>query len=401
MQRQGINQQQNKSQSNIHSSSGWLQRAAVRAENELQSPVEGNSGLNRSFVNVPVRGDRLPVVQPKLTIGKVGDRYEQEADRVASEVVQQINAPQGHSVQLQEAREDKEIQTKPEITSLQRQEGIAGGEASADLTSAINSARGSGQALDSGLQARMGQAMGADFSSVRVHTDARSDQLNQSLQAKAFTTGQDVFFRQGEYQPGSRGGQELIAHELTHVVQQGGVSAQREGLVGVEGTLYKSVSHERAENLVQLFPKPHGNTRKAQCHIYGIFNQINGKPHTLQYVGQASQDYGVRFQQHTRNDSGYPWYIGSPYNCDYSGAENTWPYTERNIVTFKNNLTWMELTVAEQIILDANGGKSKLLNQINPILPNTFNKYRTLQNYNYKNLSKGNNPNVSVPSKWR
>ncbi|MBV6625817.1 MAG: DNA/RNA non-specific endonuclease [Rivularia sp. (in: Bacteria)] len=89
MQRQGINQQQNKSQSNIHSSSGWLQRAAVRAENELQSPVEGNSGLNRSFVNVPVRGDRLPVVQPKLTIGKVGDRYEQEADRVASQVVQQ------------------------------------------------------------------------------------------------------------------------------------------------------------------------------------------------------------------------------------------------------------------------------------------------------------------------
>lgn len=71
----------------------------------------------------------------------------------------------------------------------------------------------------------MGQAMGADFSGVRVHTDARADQLNQSIQAKAFTTGQDLFFRQGAYQPGSREGQALIAHELTHVVQQnrGGV----------------------------------------------------------------------------------------------------------------------------------------------------------------------------------
>jgi hypothetical protein len=60
----------------------------------------------------------------------------------------------------------------------------------------------------------------ADFSGVKVHTDAQSDQLNRSIQAKAFTTGQDVFFRAGAYQPGSRAGQELIAHELTHVVQQ-------------------------------------------------------------------------------------------------------------------------------------------------------------------------------------
>lgn len=63
---------------------------------------------------------------------------------------------------------------------------------------------------------------GADFSGVKVHTDAQADQLNRSVQARAFTTGQDVFFRQGEYNPASRGGQELIAHELTHVVQQNG-----------------------------------------------------------------------------------------------------------------------------------------------------------------------------------
>jgi hypothetical protein len=68
----------------------------------------------------------------------------------------------------------------------------------------------------------MERAFGADFSSVKVHTDAEADTLNQELNARAFTTGQDIFFRQGEYSPGSGSGQKLIAHELTHVVQQNG-----------------------------------------------------------------------------------------------------------------------------------------------------------------------------------
>ncbi len=96
------------------------------------------------------------------------------------------------------------------------------GKASTDLEHTINQARGGGQPLDAGLQQSMGQAMEADFSQVKIHADAQANQLNQSIQAKAFTIGQDVFFHQGEYQPKSRAGQELIAHELTHVVQQSG-----------------------------------------------------------------------------------------------------------------------------------------------------------------------------------
>jgi hypothetical protein len=202
----------------------------------FESEVTANGEVQRKLINSSV----LPI-QTKLTIGEPGDKYEQEADRVASQVVEQINAPvsaqstQGESLQRQEEPEE-ELQAKPEITTLQRmeekpeelqakstlqrQEAIAVREASGNLESQINRARGSGQALDAGLQEQMGQAMGADFSGVRVHTDTQSDQLNQSIQAKAFTTGQDVFFRQGAYEPGSRGGQELIAHELTHVVQQ-------------------------------------------------------------------------------------------------------------------------------------------------------------------------------------
>ena len=166
-----------------------------------------------------------PNVQAKLEIGEVGDKYEQEADRVASQVVSQINNP----VQ-------KKLQRLSESKVIRRKEAIAGGTASADLESSIQSARGSGQSLDANLQQSMGQAMGADFSGVKVHTDSQSDQLNKSIQAKAFTTGQDVFFRQGAYEPSSRGGQELIAHELTHVVQQNGGAVQRSPLKNIKKT---------------------------------------------------------------------------------------------------------------------------------------------------------------------
>ncbi len=218
--------------------SGILQRAAVRhvPEKDVQQTIEAESatfkesGFDRDFSQIPVSTSEMPIIQPKLKIGAVGDKYEQEADRVASLVVGQINAPttkkstQGKSLQRQEENEDV-IQAK---SIIQRREAIASGDASTNLESAINRARGGGQPLDVGLQQSMGQGMGADFSGVRVHTDATSDQLNQSIQAKAFTTGQDVFFRQGAYEPGSRGGQELIAHELTHVVQQNGWSVMRD-----------------------------------------------------------------------------------------------------------------------------------------------------------------------------
>ncbi|MFW9259448.1 DUF4157 domain-containing protein [Nostoc sp. CALU 546] len=177
-------------------------------------------------------GQVVAPIQAKLTIGEVGDKYEQEADQVAKDVVQQIHAPQTNalpkedSAQIQpntlqrQQTDEEKLQLKQLPEMVQRREAIAGGEASRDLESAINSTRGSGQPLDASLQQSMGQAMGTDFSGVRVHTDVQADQLNQSIQAKAFTTGQDVFFKQGAYNPSSTAGQELLAHELTHVVQQ-------------------------------------------------------------------------------------------------------------------------------------------------------------------------------------
>ncbi len=95
-----------------------------------------------------------------------------------------------------------------------------------DVEERIEGARGGGQALPEHTQSQMSDSMGADFSGVRVHTGGEANHLNRSLNARAFTTGNDVFFADNEYNPDSSGGQELIAHELTHVVQQGGAPAK-------------------------------------------------------------------------------------------------------------------------------------------------------------------------------
>ena len=154
-------------------------------------------------------------IQTKLTVGEPGDKYEQEADTVAAKVVEQINSPK--SQQPVQGKVEPVVQP-----TLMRQGGAGKGTVNRDVEQNIQQARGGGQGLADNVREPMEQAFGTDFSGVKVHTDGQSDVLNKSLNARAFTTGQDIFFKQGEYQPGNKQGQELLAHELTHVVQQGG-----------------------------------------------------------------------------------------------------------------------------------------------------------------------------------
>jgi hypothetical protein len=102
----------------------------------------------------------------------------------------------------------------------QRQGGENGFDLDDETTGRINRARGGGQPLPAAVQTQMGETMGYDFSRVRVHTGPEADALNKELSAQAFTTGSDIFFKRGAYEPASGGGRELIAHELRHVVQQ-------------------------------------------------------------------------------------------------------------------------------------------------------------------------------------
>jgi hypothetical protein len=179
--------------------------------------------------------------QAKLTVSNPNDIYEQEADRVAETVTRSMKSP----VQRQDIPEEEPVQTKasPQLqrqpeeeeelpvqtVTLQRQEeeelqmeAVESQPASVSdrLESEINTARGNGEPLPDAVKEPMGQAFGADFSGVRTHTDARADALNQQLSSKAFTKGRDIFFRGGEYSPATNDGSKLVAHELTHVIQQ-------------------------------------------------------------------------------------------------------------------------------------------------------------------------------------
>jgi hypothetical protein len=147
------------------------------------------------------------------------------------------------AVTLNKSAEFGSAVTKSSLLNLQKQQGnyyvqrVVGlsmqAEAEADpappnVQQAIESSRGGGQPLDSGVRVQMNSAFNADFGGVRVHADSQADSLNRALNARAFTTGKDVFFRQGEYNPGSSGGKQLLAHELTHVVQQNPDTVQRQ-----------------------------------------------------------------------------------------------------------------------------------------------------------------------------
>ena len=98
--------------------------------------------------------------------------------------------------------------------------GPAGGQGQASLRQDVSAARQGGRPLEGNVGAQLGQAFGSDFGGVMVHTDARADALTRSLRASAFTVGRDIFFSRGAYAPATRTGRKLLAHELTHVVQQ-------------------------------------------------------------------------------------------------------------------------------------------------------------------------------------
>ena len=101
-------------------------------------------------------------------------------------------------------------------------DSVGGGPLDEAVARAIEEARGAGTALGGGPREKLERAMGEDFSDVRIHADERGDTLSRAVQAKAFTTGSDVFFRAGAYEPETSAGETLLAHELTHVVQQRG-----------------------------------------------------------------------------------------------------------------------------------------------------------------------------------
>jgi hypothetical protein len=122
------------------------------------------------------------------------------------------------------------------------------GEVHPEVQGKIDSTRGSGGRLDTGVRGRFENTLG-DLSDVTVHTDDTADSLNRSVSARAFATGTDVYFAKGEYNPGSASGDHLIAHELAHVVQQRGAPSSGPLSVSTPGDALETEADSVAESL--------------------------------------------------------------------------------------------------------------------------------------------------------
>ena len=234
----------------------------------ISSPIDHILFLQRTIGNQAVqRLFESSVIQAKLKIGQPNDIYEQEADRVAEQVMS-MPEPRLQRQAEEEEEEEELIQTKPlaeqiiplvqrqgeeeeeetlqakpfssQITPLiERQaepeeeeeepeeevlqtKGRTGHcpEVIPELESRIQSLKGGGQPLPKSVRTFFEPRFGHDFSQVRIHTDGQASESVRKSNAKAYTVGRDVVFGAGQYAPHSTEGKGLLAHELAHVVQQ-------------------------------------------------------------------------------------------------------------------------------------------------------------------------------------
>ena len=182
-----------------------------------RSPIEL---LQRRVGNRKVL-DLVAGTQAKLEVGPSDDPYEREADAVARQVVAALRGGRAPDDRPRHADDSGPLEQASAI-SRRADMGAEGGEVATDVEAAITSARGGGIHLDMATRRTLERGFGADFSQVRLHTGARAADLNERLSAKAFTLGNDIFFRAGLPDATSSDGLELLAHELTHTIQQSG-----------------------------------------------------------------------------------------------------------------------------------------------------------------------------------
>jgi hypothetical protein len=162
--------------------------------------------------------------QFRLTVGKPGDVYEQQADRIAAQVMGMPETISQPAIQRQKEAEEPEIQPQSLVDTItplpppvQRKETQGNSEASSALESRLNSSQGRGAPLSDEVRSFMEPRFRADFSQVRTHTDSSSAEMNKELHSQAFTHGSNIYFGDSK----APGKNDLTAHELTHTVQQG------------------------------------------------------------------------------------------------------------------------------------------------------------------------------------
>jgi hypothetical protein len=194
--------------------------AARRRQSSDTGPTAADGSAAQSFLRLQSQVGNAHIA--RLLAQRAGE--EEEELQATHDLTQRAEA------------EEEEVQAKHETV------GVEGGPVGPDTAGRIESMRGGGSSLDTGTRTSMESAFGTNFSDVRVHADGESDALNRRLTARAFTTGSDIFLRRDASPSDTR----LLAHELTHVVQQRSMSGGAGGMrVGAAGD-----NHERHADAV-------------------------------------------------------------------------------------------------------------------------------------------------------
>ena len=172
-------------------------------------------------------------IQPKLKVNTPGDKYEREADAMAERVMRMKST--GYSASLNQntssllypsiqrkcnkCEEEEKKKKKSRGTIMRKATGEGGFDAPSGFASQLNTTIAKGRPLPDNTRNFMESAFSTDFSKVRIHTGSKASEMNSAINAKAFTYGNDIYFNRGMYTPDSNVGKKLIAHELTHTIQ--------------------------------------------------------------------------------------------------------------------------------------------------------------------------------------
>jgi hypothetical protein len=218
----------------IPAQAAMLKRLNVAQGHEAAAHIgsaQGNRHLSKVMSTIKStpskpQTNHTPSIQTKLTVSEPDDQYEEEADQVADQVMRMAAPPPPHADEGEEAKPDVQRSVLG-LSSLVQTSAEGAPAVTPDLESNIQRLRGTGHPLPGTERTFFEERMGVDLSDVRIHTGPDAVQTSRDLSARAYTVGSDIAFNEGAYQPGSSDGRRLLAHELTHVVQQGGAARLR------------------------------------------------------------------------------------------------------------------------------------------------------------------------------
>ena len=270
--------------------------SAAKSSGELCSAQRSLPQLQKLIGNHSVLRHYSEGIQTKLIIGQPRDQYEMEAERIAEQVMRTPESSLVQGVALSQHVQPLRIHRlcteckKKSTWWYQREESAdlqavdascCASEVTPDLENQISGLQGQGQPLPTSVRRFFEPRFGYDFSQVRIHTDAGAVRLARAINARAFTLGREVVLGAGQYAPQTIAGKRLLAHELSHVVQQGGErrsgqgTAQRRLAPRIQRTRY--TANCRQEQQASLGAA----VRKARTDISQVSPQLTTSPLSL------------------------------------------------------------------------------------------------------------------------